>query len=229
MIWFLALATSLAAQPLDVSSGRMLIIGDSHTAQYFGQRLDFDLRQGLPLWKVAIHGVCATSPHWFFEGLPTNCGVYEREPGQAPVLSTGAAKTPLLRDLHKPQDGVIVVALGTNLIVASTSTKTVSWWGMDTVTKMADTITEDYGIRCIWIGPPYVRAAKWRDYKGAADVSARLSAAIRQAARGCDYIDSVSVTRGLKDARFADGIHYKPAAAEAWADEIADRLEQLVR
>lgn len=224
------LAAGARAQPLDVSSGSMLVVGDSHTAYDFGRRLDADLRAGLPLWKISVYGSCGSSPHWFFQGLPTTCGLYEHPAGKPAVfLPGGPHPTPLLDSIRTSSDSVVVVALGTNLVVYSTATKTLGWWGMDTVTKMADHITQDYGARCIWVGPPYVRGAPWRNAPGAADLAVRLSAAVREAARGCDYIDSVSVTRPLKHARRPDGIHYKHGPAVEWADEAAGRIEALVQ
>lgn len=230
----LLLAASLAAQPLSSpkrhQARQLLFIGDSHTAQFFGQRLDADLSRDLPSWRVRMYGVCAASPHWFFEGLITRCGVYEHEPGHPPFIKKdGIQPTPMIGSLHRPSDSVTVVALGTNLIVPSTGTSAVGWWGLDTVTKLADTITKDYGERCIWIGPPYVRGAAWTAQPGASDVIVRLSEAIRQAAPNCEFIDSIAVTRPMKDARRPDGIHYKQRPAELWADSVAQRLESLLR
>ncbi len=51
----------------------VLVVGDSHTAGAFGQKLDDELR-ALPGERVATYGVCSASPNSYFAETAHSCG-----------------------------------------------------------------------------------------------------------------------------------------------------------
>lgn len=126
-------------------------------------------------------------------------------------------------------DSVVVVAAGAEYIEVSTRTKTVSVGDLSAVEEIAKLVVDKAGRRCLWIGPPQVLGREWEWFKGAKTVSEKLSQGIRAKARGCEYIDSLSYTRGAPSVRYEDGLRLRPEPSRKWADEIADRLIRLVR
>ncbi len=226
-------APAAAARP------RLLLLGDSLTAQYFGRRLDARLRAGYTGYDVETHGYCGSQPAWFlpaktlppalrhYSGMSTWCGFYDSLPGRPPEEGS-TRPAPIIDDLGPAgPGGVAVIALGTNLIASSTGTEHVGFWGMDLVTQLAER-AQKLGWRCIWVGPPKVLGADWKGFPGASRLSARLAKAVGRAARGCAFVDSVPLTRGLVDARRGDGIHYLQPAGELWADRVYKRLRPLI-
>lgn len=131
--------------------------------------------------------------------------------------------------LIRDDDAVVVVAAGSELVEVSTAAKTVGVGDLSQVEAAARLIVKTRGRRCLWVGPPQQLGRAWARYKGAEGLSDRLSRAVRDRARGCEYVDSLAYTRGGAGLRYEDGLRLRPEPAQRWAEEVAARLIRLAR
>lgn len=215
----------------------ILVVGDSHTAGSFGQKLDDDLRAG-PGNRVATYGVCSARPASYFADAPHSCGflfrgfdkkapakwlggrVYkERRPdGEGGTKEVELVKTPELTQLlsdHTPT--LTVVALGANIPVS-----------LDSVVKTLDAI-HAAGSACLWIGPPYIR--KTPDAQiDAVYATLRKAGVVKSASHegsrwsSCRLVDSRAFSYLRYPAAGGDGMHYGGALAplgSRWGDDAA--------
>lgn len=156
-----AIALAMSARAADT----ILVVGDSHTAGSFGQKLDDSLR-AVPGGRVATYGVCSASPQSYFSETSHPCGhlfrdfgkkapakwlggrVYKetRPDGKGGTREVEMVKTPELQQLladHNPT--LTVVALGSNVPISGSS-----------IRKTLDAIHKNNSA-CVWIGPPDMR------------------------------------------------------------------------
>ena len=194
----------------------ILVVGDSHTAGNFGQKLDDDLRAAAGN-RVATYGVCSARPASYFADTPHSCGhLFRGFDKKAPAKWLGGrvykeklpggevewVKTPELAQLlsdHSPT--VTVVALGANLPIS-----------LDSVGKTLDAI-HAAGSACVWIGPPYIR--KTSDAQIDSVYATLRKAGVTKSASfegsrhsSCRLVDSRAFSYLRYPATGGDGMHY---------------------
>jgi lysophospholipase L1-like esterase len=215
----------------------ILVVGDSHTAGSFGQRLDGALRADAGS-RVATYGVCSASPQSYLSETEHSCGYLFRDfGGTAPAKWLGGrvrksdqyggkggrrqvtiVKTPELAQLlsdHVPT--VAVIALGSNGLTA------------DSVRRTLEAVHKS-GAACVWIGPPDMRKpssasvdAIYAILRGHKVVETATLAEAR--ADSCRLIDSRAFPYLRYPAEGGDGTHYNgqiaPLAVRWGADAAA--------
>lgn len=190
------------------SNGRVVVIGDSHTAGAFGQalkkRLSAYLKEGGGT-LASFTGVSSSSVSNFLHGTSTNVG------GKT-------LQTPRLDSLLsvKPRPTHLVVALGTNMLFGS---KAANAEQIRALLAKADAA----GVRVTWVGPPNVHG-----YGGnlAGDrPEARFYAALHQVNDerrddGKPRMRIVDSRRSTSESQTADGLHFTGERATAWARDV---------
>jgi hypothetical protein len=216
----------------------ILVVGDSHTAGSFGQKLDDSLR-AVPGGRVATYGVCSASPQSYFSETPHPCGhlfrdfskkppakwlggrVYKvtRPDGKGGTREIEMVKTPDLVQLqsdHAPT--VTVVALGSNMPISA-----------DSIKRTLEAVHKS-GSACVWIGPPDMRrpSSGQIDAVYATLAKNRVSASVTlEEARkdSCRLIDSRAFAYLRYPEAGEDGTHYggelAPLGAKWGADAAA--------
>jgi hypothetical protein len=224
-----ALADKARALQSMAGAPRVLYIGDSHSVGPFGHELDGALRASYPLWKIETYASCGSSPNWFLPGNGASghtsaCGTWfhRYNPQDASKLEslTAAAPTPLIGALLASHPDTVIVALGANMA---------DWdkgglFGIDTAKKLADAIVAG-GASCVWIGPPDEAGHMARD-AAKAQVT-RLNAALKSAlGETCRFVESHT----SYDPSWPDPmkLHYPPAPAKAWANQVAPAVRQAL-
>jgi hypothetical protein len=191
----------------------ILVVGDSHTAGSFGQRLDGALRAEAGT-RVATYGVCSASPQSYLSETEHSCGYLFRDFGRkAPAkwlggrirksgtLQVTIVKTPELAQLladYSPT--VAVIALGSNGLTGESVRKT-----LEAVHKS--------GAACVWIGPPDMRKPSSASVDAIYAILRRQkvveTATLAQArADSCRLIDSRAFSYLRYPAEAGDGTHY---------------------
>jgi hypothetical protein len=238
----LGLALLLAAAPASAGTPLIIYLGDTHTAQPFGQTLDPLLRAAFPGCDVETHGRCGAWAPWFLadnvlSGHETSCGYLDRMPGEgSPKKSeTGSQATPVFSTdgmtlqvdgQTRLQAAVAVVSLGSYMILFKPKDKTLTVVGLDYAALLAKRLT-DAGLKCVWVGAPYIKRTSWGDAPDAESINdtlnEKLKAAVTQA--GCYYVDSLQITRGYEHARLENGLDYKPGPSANWAAAVRDAVK----
>jgi len=207
--------TAPSGEPVPDRTGRaalkipVLFIGDSHTAGTFGRTLDQLLRD--EAGNVTTYGSCGSAPAWWFSGQPTTCGFFRRT-ADGQVFRATTHPTPIFtEELKKIRPGLVVVALGANMMSASDDHI------RSTTGQMVKAI-RDAGVDCVWIAPPDTRVKP-------KPVLENLARVLRETVSGdCSFIDSRAYT--VYPPTGGDGLHYDaigPAgreAAKAWANSV---------
>lgn len=229
--------------PAAKADGRplLLYLGDSHTAQHFGQTLDPLLRAAYPGCAVETHGRCGAWAPWFLPGKlgghATRCGWLDRMPADAapakdeggpratPVLTTNLGVLSMDSE-PRLKAAAAVVALGSNMIEYDKDRKRFRVLGLDSAAALAKTLT-DAGVRCLWVGAPHVVQTSWAGADGVEAVNDELDKRLKEASTkaGCGWIDSLDITRAYKDPRVGDGLHYKAGPSAAWAHAVMERIK----
>lgn len=224
----LSLALTIAVTPAAaVPPNRLVLIGDSHVVGAFGKRLDYRLRAADKRRLVDVHASCGAEPSWSLPDRPdggrvSHCGTWTKRhlelPPYAVEESTEPRSTPRIAELLRPgAPTTVIVALGTNMAdwkIAALKPD------LAAAGDLARAIAAS-GARCIWIGPPDARGEL--DADTARRLWIRLDESLRaEVAFSCSYLTSRTIYEGR------DGIHYAPAAARAWADQVHASLVPLL-
>lgn len=199
-------------------AGRILLIGDSHTVGTFGHELDRLLRRREGA-VVETRGSCGSSPRHWRSGWTTNCGFFARR-ADGSQDSGRSAPTPILADLlagHRP--GLVVIALGANLIGSRALEAAVRRETQGVLDTLA---AADAPPACVWVGPPHGRNKPVERLDLLYDT---LQATLRNR---CAFIDS----RPFLDypETGGDGAHYDALGAEGrrmareWAAQVERRI-----
>jgi LysM repeat protein len=187
------------------ANGRVVVIGDSHTAGTFGQslktRLTAYLRQGGGR-IVSFTGIPSSGVSNFLNGTNTQAG-------------STTFHTPRLDSLLavRPRPTHLVVALGTNMLFGSKSANEAQ---IRALLAKAD----HAGVKVTWVGPPDVRgygsslagpAPEARFYDALRTVNAERRAHGKPLMR---IVDSRPFTQ---ENQTLDGVHFGGSIARAWA------------
>ncbi|MGZ3709079.1 MAG: hypothetical protein ACXWPM_09955, partial [Bdellovibrionota bacterium] len=166
--------------------------------------------------SVQLDASWGSHPQSWLEGLETPKFVQRSSAG---TIVKQAVQTPLLRSLlEATRPSITIIALGSNLYSGPKE------WVSATVKKMVNEIRRT-GSRCVWIGPPQMRAHSGQ-------VAENLVAVLREAAKDCSFIDSLPLTR--YPAAGGDGVHYDSLGpsgeklAAAWANAVLVQLKSLI-
>lgn len=232
-------ASKTAIKPL------IVYLGDSHSAQWFGQTLDPLMRDAFKSYDVEFHARCSASPNWFYHGTKTSCGWYDHMPGKAPVKNKEperedpkaspvlSKKGPPLTLDGSPRDAarVVVIALGSNGSLAVDEGKRwVGAGGLAAEAGLAKLIV-GMGLKCVWIGNPhFLPDPQWRGFTGAAEASKKVSEKLKGLVTdaGCAFIDSYAITEPLKKGHEIDQLHYGKDAGVQWANAVNAELKKLI-
>ena len=187
----------------------VLYIGDSHSADSYGQKLSNKLLANKDI-DLAFYGSCGSIARWYFLGTKTPCGFYSVE--DKVKTSSKTAATPIITTLiDKQRPDLVVVELGTNYADYDDS------YVIRDMKKLVALIIEKKAL-CLWVTPPDMR--KYRN-----DLP-RFKRLITAAVEGqCKIIESDKVTH--YPASGGDGIHYgslSPESTEAWANLIYQNI-----
>ena len=192
----------------------ILLIGDSHTYQSFGRRLDARLRT-LPQTAVASFASWGTSPAGWLEGAGGGTPFFEHDP-DGRLVDVQSGGTPHFSELlAKYQPTLTIIALGANLFGAPPE------YSAETVHQMAAAVGQRQSA-CLWVGPPDSR-------ERAGPPMDELYGILRGASMPyCQFVDSRVWTH--YPATGGDGLHYDylgPAGLEQtarWAQGVFDRV-----
>ncbi|MBL9039360.1 MAG: hypothetical protein JNG84_12655 [Archangium sp.] len=197
-----------AAKPA-FAGKKVLMVGDSHTVGFFGERFDTLLRAAGA--KTRSYGTAGSKPSWWVAGTSGAMGASVRETNR--VIDDGKPwntkrPTPKLADLlgaEKPD--VLVIALGANFRAESAKGLT------SQVRALADQ-AKALGITLVWVGPPNTK----QDL-AAPEGLKRFDAAVATAL-GPDgtYVASSPHTQTYSG---SDGVHFNGAAGRALANDWA--------
>lgn len=196
---------------LSLLASTILIVGDSHTAGPFGQKLDELLREKGA--RVATYASCGSIARWWYTGQKTNCGYFERDLSGA-MIQTNSHATPefpgLLRDVSPDQ---VIIALATNYVREADDEVVIR-----DLTRLMDDIRFSRA-GCLWILPPDMR--KFRS-----DLPRLNRLVKRVAGQECEYFESAAYTRYPESG--GDGIHYWSSeavpVAHAWAAAVVSAI-----
>ncbi|MBI3558267.1 MAG: hypothetical protein HY074_18525 [Deltaproteobacteria bacterium] len=214
----------------------VLFIGDSHSAGVFGEVLDARLRApGLSRHSgPRTVARCGASPSWFYSGVATHCGYFDRGADGKVVRHSHPlrAATPLMSTLlaypvPPGETRITVVALGANMLelVGSPQGRKAA---IGSITRMIETV-HAAASACIWIGPPQMRKYSARTLELFYGV---LAQAVRSSTgERCVLLDSRRHT--AYPPQGGDGIHYDfPAGApvaRAWANAAFSEIREIVK
>ena len=195
-----------------VTSQKILMIGDSHSAHYYyGKYLHKLIREAG--FQVELYGVGGSSSRSWMSGAKGTgkllTSVHADEQGNITPLTDGEKYT--LKDLKKSyQPDTVIISLGTNEIPQ----KDASFFSKfdSPLAEIAAT-----GAKCYWIGPPKNKRPNFEDFQGTAD---KIKAEVEK--KGCTFIDSIPLSDSslLKD----DNIHYTQPGGEQWAQKVFEQL-----
>lgn len=199
----------------------ILLIGDSHTAGFFGMALDQSLRKLSD--KVTSIGSCGSSPSNWTQSdskfQQTNCGFWKKN-SEGKITSSQKHTTPSFSEaLKETQPDVTIIALGTNMLSSPSDIKRELKF-IEAMLKK----TRESRSQCIWIGPPNLAKDPFR---------ANLLSGISQMKSlieksHCEFIDSNNFTRYPSSVKRSDGIHYPKNQAIEWATKIQPSLESFI-
>ncbi|HAZ14599.1 MAG: hypothetical protein A2X86_00805 [Bdellovibrionales bacterium GWA2_49_15] len=230
---------------LSVNAGegkkRILIVGDSHTAQSYGTLIHAHFSYDGN--AVATYGSCGSSPlGWFSTAAwaTTKCGHFEAHPSDKVVRAT-EMKTPSFTALLKNMSPefstptppeVVVIGLGANQI-NSLETQAMFNSQKATVVKMVEA-ARDANVRCFWVGPPdgdFKKKPKEKQDR----LYQMLSAAMSETAQYCTFLSSRAdqVPGGMEYPCATDGVHFDSCSegkikAARWARYIYERVSKTL-
>jgi hypothetical protein len=212
LLW-LALSWPAAASAGDPC---VLLIGDSHLAGTMGAALDGRLRD-LPA-TVATYASCGSHPGWWLSGYATRCGYWQRDRDGKETRSK-TAPTPLARSLLiELTPDYTVIAQGTNLLEGPPGWQEKASRELLAVVAAAPT-------KCIWIGPPNVRAVGEDRQAAFYEMLSRILPEY-----SCQLVDSRPFA--TYPATGGDGTHYDSlgepgrALARKWAEGVSAEVER---
>ena len=122
---------------------KVLVIGDSHLCGFFGKHLEEALKKTKAF--LDLHGVCGSSPAWWFNEKTTGCGYYHLGKTKLSV------KTPKIVDLLSKEKPDVV--LGANML--SGYDKPI----FDETKKLVLAVSKSKA-KLYWIGPPLAEKRK---------------------------------------------------------------------
>jgi hypothetical protein len=211
----------LATPHVTRADTRILLIGDSHTYLSFGRKLDSLLRT-IRQAQVETIASCGSSPFWWFNAQPTNCGFFEHD-ADGSSRDSLQAPTPLLQDvLNRFKPTLTLVALGANMMNPDNAPLD---FVSQTTRQMAQMIAQA-GSQCVWVGPPTSRIHL---EPHVSEVDGILRGATTPE---CHFIDSRPFTHYPDQG--GDGLHYDSlgpqgvAMAQDWAQKIFDAFTSLM-
>lgn len=196
----------------------ILIVGDSHTYQSFGRKLDAFART-IPQAQVAAYASWGSSPYSWFTGWTTAHGFFEHDP-DGKTVDVQSAPTPMFGDLlTRLRPNLTIIALGANLFEAP-------WdFSASTVHQMAE-MTSLAHSACLWVGPPDSRARSGPKMD-------ELYGVLRGASTPyCDFVDSRELTH--YPATGGDGLHYDYLGpeglkqTESWAQKVFETAHEML-
>jgi hypothetical protein len=225
------------------ASDRFVVITDSHGVGAFGEALVRWLRQR-PATEFDFFASGASAPlQWINGAFTTPCGFREssREPRPEP-FACKKLHTPKLASLWKEQGPrlsserrISVIAQGTNYGIQPAMRREQIVASVRLI-EAAQAASD----RCLWVGPPRMKASPGFDTAGVEYKYALIREAIAQAAArtgkpACELIDSRAFSH--YPAHGGDGIHYHRAgmkspeairAAEEWAEGVTEAAGRLL-
>lgn len=137
------------AQPAETGDSHVLLIGDSHVAQTYGQSLDLLLRSRANT-TVATVGSCGSNPDAFLQGKKTHCGLLRIDGSDMNVAKRKRSKTPEVTELlRKQKPDLTIVELGANLIRKAHSSPKATAAQLAELARKVSSVGQ-----CIWVGPP---------------------------------------------------------------------------
>ncbi|MBI2522518.1 MAG: SGNH/GDSL hydrolase family protein [Bdellovibrio sp.] len=240
LVLFIVLITSAFGRE---DKKRILIVGDSHTAQSYGTMIHAHFSYDGN--TVATYGSCGSSPLGWFSSAAwatTKCGHFEVHPS-GKAMRASVMKTPsfiaLLKNIsHEfitptPPD-VVVIGLGANQINSIETDATYNSQKA-TVVKMIEA-ARDANVRCFWVGPPDGDFKK-KPVEKQDRLYKMLSHAMSDTAQYCTFISSRAdqVPGGMEYPCSTDGVHFDSCSegkikAARWAryiyESVSKKLEQ---
>lgn len=231
---------------LTAAHADILFIGDSHTVGPFGSYVHKSLAAQHPDKMIMVYGHSSSAPiHWMSSkpsqlpgGLNHHMSYQNQylDHPQKPdwrQLQNSIELTSLLENpvLHpswkvkipmKPQLDTIIIALGANdrnAVSTDTGAKTEEYAKRVVILDKMLQLTEEKGLKCIWIGPP---ASISRSKEKEQTTQDYLVEAIKGR---CPIFDSRKFV-----AKFCDKVHFNCLLAlpeaRKWADEVTEFINQ---
>ena len=204
---------------LPIRSGiKVLIVGDSHTAGYYGSHLDKMVRNTGAV--VQTYGSWSSYPEWWLNGTPTLIGFCSRDENEKikKVKAGISVPTPKIKNLLKQQKpDVVIVTLGGNMIDFDDKSIVIP-------TKQMANIIQQSGAGLFWVGPPQIRLHPAEQLNRLYDL---LQKAVTK--HVLLFIDSRPYTHYPQ--KGGDGIHYTgkegKLTAINWAEQVFYQIQNL--
>jgi len=201
---------------------KVLFIGDSHAAGYFGIEVDKYLRTLSS--DVTTIASCGSSPStWLTTNAnykSTNCGYWKKDSSGHETKTNSHKVDSFTNEMMTDKPDLTVVALGTNILSSPANIT----HELPSIEKMLSQIEQAHS-QCVWIGPPDLRQNPFK---------ANLSSGVEQIQKlvqkyHCLFVDSTKLTH--YPATTKNGIHYDSKDAAEWGKkvsaEIAENLKNL--
>jgi len=217
VILFLAIILSLPAAAADT-----LLIGDSHTVGFFGQKLFREIDAA----RYAVGGT--TASHWAQNEI---CPDQKKCPfryGYAtpaiPTLKGGTPPPPhmagLAGSLKETDAKTVVIALGTNDANRSSC-------GSGSIDAMVKLVKQVGDRPCYWVGPPQYRQGPLQGSCGK-KYDAFVDEMKARIGDRCVFIDSRKIvdpqTKRPVEADLNDKLHFSQRTGEIWAEAVAAEI-----
>lgn len=215
--YFYSILLSLLFSQGSFSQEKILLIGDSHLAGIFGDKLD-QLFRTIDKAQVKSIGSCGSQASSWYNNWKTPCGYVQRS-FEGNRTSSSSFPTPLVKNLlEKDRPTLTIVVLGTNNLAASDFSRDLS-----VVKKMIIDINES-GSECAWIGAPHVRFVSDKKQE---DFNQKLEEILNQ--NHCFFVNSYSFTKYPQSG--GDGIHYSYFKDQAfqWAQKSFELIIENYR
>jgi hypothetical protein len=203
------------------SKSRVLLIGDSHTAGYYGKEMDGFLRKTKA--KVETFGSSGSIPSWWIDGTETTFGFYSKDQNNKVYENINwktPHKTPILEEeLESFKPNIVIVSLGANLIRKKAD------FIQSEVKSICEIISKHKSV-IIWVGPPNGRPDKKKP-----EEQAFLYDNIKPVVLEYNgyFIDSRPYTKYPESGK--DGIHFfgkeGKLISRFWAKKIMDQIQLI--
>lgn len=212
----------------DETMPKILWIGDSHTAMTFGKTADNLLRSRYGTENVMTVGSCGATPLYYKKGTATHCGYLQLTPVKNPTTQQFEVKTisaidhstPLLENLiTESNPNVLIVAHGSNMIIETDdATRNLQ------IDFILNTL-EQHPMKCIWVSHPNMNGLKGRPMTATQIAHVRDQILLRTKEK-CAFIDSTLITHYPLNE--GDGVHYPPAYAKPWAEDVFRQIQTIL-
>ncbi len=191
-------------------SKKILVIGDSHTVGYFGEKLH-SLLLKLPHTEIVTLAICGSNPIHWLKGRKLDICDRERRGTDIDAPLPASFVPHLATILKEEKPHITIIAHGTNYV--GYPPYSIHKYSLATINLILLNQSS-----CFWVGPPDAYAIEQ-------SLLEQTSQLIQDAGSGnCQFFNSLEVTSYPPDLN--DGVHYSLDLAHQWAKKVFDGFTQ---